>query len=251
MSPEVSVIMSVFNSAKYLAEAIESILNQSFIDFEFIIINDASTDDSLSIVEGYAKKDGRIILIDNKDNIGLTKSLNLGLRLAKGIYIARTDSDDVSLPGRLEKQYAFLKKNKGIFLVGSGALEIASDGRFIRRYPRITSPLLLKWRLPKKNNIYHPSIVFRNEGDNFYREKFVYSQDYDFFLCLLTKGKRLANMQDVLIAYRINPEAISRIKNAKQQLFAEKAQELYHQRMKYGRDEYDKFNPEEIISLNI
>jgi hypothetical protein len=93
--------------------------------------------------------------------------------------------------------------------------------------------------------------MFRNEGNNFYREKFYYSQDYDFYLEMLSEGKRLVNISDLLIKYRINPEAVSFSQRAKQTLFAEKAKEFYHQRLKYGKDEYDKFNPNEILDIDV
>ncbi len=93
--------------------------------------------------------------------------------------------------------------------------------------------------------------MFKNEKNNFYRKKFYYSQDYDFYLRMLSKGKRLINIPDLLIKYRINPEAVSFSQKAKQRLFAEKAKEFYYQRLKYGKDKYDEFNPNEILSINI
>ncbi|MCI0471302.1 MAG: glycosyltransferase, partial [Candidatus Aminicenantes bacterium] len=105
----ITVLMSVFNNAAYLREAIDSILNQTYTDFEFLIIDDASTDSSKEIISHY--HDTRIRLIENKRNIGLTKSLNKGLHKAKGEYIARMDADDISLPDRLAVQYAFLQEN--------------------------------------------------------------------------------------------------------------------------------------------
>ncbi|MDD4353774.1 MAG: glycosyltransferase family A protein, partial [Candidatus Nanoarchaeia archaeon] len=124
----ISVIMSAYNTERYIAEAIESILNQTFKDFEFIIIDDGSTDDSLKIIKRYVKKDRRIKLIHNKKNIGLTKSLNKGLKIAKGQYIARMDADDISLPQRFQIQYDFLEKNKDIFLIGTTAFLIDDKG---------------------------------------------------------------------------------------------------------------------------
>ena len=104
--------MSVYNGAKFLAEAIDSILAQTFTNFEFIIIDDASSDDSLHIINSY--KDARIVLIQNNKNIGLTKSLNIGIAKAKGKYIARMDADDISMPKRLEKQFDFMEEHPRI-----------------------------------------------------------------------------------------------------------------------------------------
>jgi len=115
--PKISVIMSVYNGEKYLREAIESILNQTFRDFEFIIINDGSTDKTSEILSSY--NDPRIVIINNKRNIGLTKSLNKGLKMVKGEYIARQDADDVSLPERLERMVNFLDMNRDVGLLGS------------------------------------------------------------------------------------------------------------------------------------
>ena len=149
-NPKVSVIMSVYNSDKFLSESIESILNQTFRDFEFIIINDCSTDKSLDIIKKYSKNDNRIVLIENENNIGLTKSLNKGVKIAKGNYIARIDADDTALNNRFEVQYNFLEKNKNIFLVGGGTYEIDYKGKIIRRFLRITNSYLLKKDLLKK-----------------------------------------------------------------------------------------------------
>ena len=250
-NPKISVIMSVYNGEKHVVESIQSILNQTFRDFEFIIVNDCSTDNSLHVIDGHAKQDDRIILIDNKMNLGLTKSLNLGLKEAKGKYIARIDADDVAMPNRLEIQYNYLENNRNIFLVGSGALKIDKNGNSINTHKRITNPIKVKKRLEQENCIYHPTILFRNEANNFYREHFVYSQDYDFYLMLLSNGKILINIQDVLIKYRINPNAISLTMTSKQKYFALKANEFYHQRLKYGTDEYDKFDPNDILSIDV
>ena len=115
--PKVTLLMSVFNGQSYLKEAIESILNQTFEDFEFLIINDASKDNSLRIIQSF--DDSRIKLVHNSDNIGLTKSLNKGIDLAKGEFIARMDCDDISLPERLSMQVSFIDKNPDIGILSS------------------------------------------------------------------------------------------------------------------------------------
>lgn len=248
---EISVIMSVYNSKRYLSESIESILNQTFKNFEFIIVDDGSTDDSLGIIKEFMKKDKRILLINNNSNIGLTKSLNKALKKAKGKYIARMDTDDVSMPERLEKQYNFLEKNEDVFLVGTGSINIDETGENTTTFNPIVSFEEIKKTLPYKNCIYHPSIMFRNEKGICYREKFVYSQDYDLYLRLLSNGKKLVNLPDKLIKYRCNPNAITQTKRGKQALFAEKAREFYFQRIKYGKDNYEEFNPREILDLDV
>ena len=115
--PTVTVLLSVYNGERYLRESIESILNQTFTDFEFLIINDGSTDDSRRIISSY--DDPRIQLIDNEQNIGLSQSLNKGLKLARGTYIARQDADDISEPERLAKQVSYMDRNPHIALLGS------------------------------------------------------------------------------------------------------------------------------------
>jgi len=233
---KISVIMATYNSEKFLNESIQSILSQTFRDFEFIIIDDCSTDYSLKIIKNYSHRDKRIFLIKNKLNLGRAKARNKGLKIADGEYIAILDSDDITLPERLEKQYNFLEKNKNIFLVGGGAYNIDEKGNIKSIKRPLTDQDLIKETLYHKNCIYHSTIMFKNEKNNFYRKKFYYSQDYDFYLRMLSKGKRLINIPDLLIKYRINPEAVSFSQKAKQRLFAEKAKEFYYQRLKYGKD---------------
>lgn len=243
--------MSIYNSEKFLDKSIQSILNQTFKNFEFIIINDCSTDNSLRIIKEYIKKDKRIKLIKNTENIGLTKSLNKGLRKAKGRYIARMDADDISLPERFQIQYDYLEQHPNIFLIGGGALNI-DEKEIIRTINKtITGSDLIKKNLYSKNCIYHPTIMFRNEKNIFYREKFKYAQDYDFYLMLLSKGKIFGNLREPLIKYRINSKAVSWYQKSKQRLFEIKAREFYHQRLKYDKDEYSKFNPKEILNLDV
>ncbi|MDD4156759.1 MAG: glycosyltransferase family 2 protein [Candidatus Cloacimonetes bacterium] len=242
--------MSVYNSENFLVETIESILNQTFRDFEFIIINDCSTDNSLQIIKEYSKKDGRIILINNKINLGLTKSLNIGIKKAKGKYIARIDGDDIALRERLKIQYDFLEKNMDIFLVGSGAYNVDEKGKVITINKPLTEVEDIEKKLLTQNCLYHPTIMFRNEGF-MYREKFTYTQDYDFYLNLLSNDKKISNIFEPLIKYRINPNAISWSKQSKQKYFELRANEFYHQRLKYGEDKYDRFDPNDILSIDV
>lgn len=249
-NPKISVIMSVYNSEKFLPEAIESILYQSFKDFEFIIINDASEDNSFNIIKNYAKEDRRIKVISNKENIGLTKSLNLGIEKAKGKYIARMDSDDISLPQRLEIQYNYLRKHPNIELLGSGILMIDSNGNKLIKVPGIKNKTKLYSRLEKKNCINHPVIIFQNNGHK-YREKFVYSQDYDLYLRLLTEDRDITCLSESLLKYRVNPEAISFSKRSKQTLFSKKANMFYFERVQKGVDSYNSFSPDEILNTKM
>ncbi len=249
-TPKISVVMSVYNSEKFLDAAIKSILEQSFKNFEFIIINDGSTDNSSEIIKKYIENDKKIVLINNKKNLGRAKSRNEGLKIARGKYVAILDSDDIALPERLGEQYNFLGKNREFFLVGSSAYNIDEQGGILTTHKSISNPSKVVNKLARRNCIYHSSVMYKNSKKYFYREKFPYSQDYDFYLRLLSDNKKLTNLKKPLIKYRINPEAISFSQRTKQKLFAEKAREFYHQRLKYGKDEYDKFDPNEILSIN-
>ncbi len=243
MKPKISILMAVFNCSATLKEAIDSILTQTFKDFEFIIINDGSTDDTLRIIEGY--EDIRIRLINNQKNLGLIKSLNKGLREVEGEYIARMDGDDISMPRRLNIQFNYLEKNREVFLLGSSALIIDENGRLIKKTKIITGRDL-STILPIRNSLIHPSIMFRNIPNLFYREKMLHCEDYDFYLRLVTEGRILKNLSDPLIKYRISSNSISRTKALLQRRLVEKAREFFFQRQKNGFDQYDEFDLEEF-----
>jgi glycosyltransferase involved in cell wall biosynthesis len=127
-NPKISVITAVYNGERFLVKTIESILNQTFKNFEYILINDCSKDKSLKIMKEYKKKDKRIVLINNKKNIGSASSRNLGLKMARGGYIAILDHDDLALPERLEKEQNYLEKNPDIFLVSGQSINIDEFG---------------------------------------------------------------------------------------------------------------------------
>lgn len=248
MSISVSVIMSVYNSEKFLKESVASILNQTFSDFEFIIIDDCSTDNSLTIIKAFAEKDSRIKIIRNSENIGLTKSLNKALSLAKGKYIARMDADDIALPERFEKQVAFLETHPSIFLLGTQVEYFNTDDNTRTYPPRATSQAQIEQLLRSNRNPFaHPSIMFRNEPGICYREKFVYAQDFDLYLNLLSQNKQLANLPQVLLRYRLQPGSVSFSRRAQQELFRQKAFDFFVQRQKNGHDNYARFDAASIL----
>lgn len=251
MKPKISVVLTIYNAEKYLFETIESILNQSFKDFELIAVNDKSTDNSLKIIRGLLKKDKRIILVNNRNNVGPTTSLNIGLNIAKGKYIAISDHDDISLPRRLETEYNFLEKNKDIFLVGSGAININEQGEELNMFLPIVDINKINKEMLCHNCFYHPTIMFRNEQEIKYREKIYYAHDLDFYLNLLSAKKKIINIPDILVKYRIHSGQLSVLKRAQQYLFAQKAKEFYHQRLRSGKDDYDSFDPTEILNFDI
>ena len=247
-NPKISVIMPVYNAEKYLDESVLSILNQTFTDFEFIIVNDCSTDNSLKIIKEYAKKDKRIKVINSKKNFGAAKSRNKGLKIANGKYIAIFDAGDISLKNRLELQYIFMERNKEIFLCGFSAIAIDEKGKKLGIFKKFNNPKKIKNKLLKGNPIVHSSVIFRNTNSYFYREKFESTEDYDLYLRILSKGKKITNMPDFLIKYRINQDSISFQKRFVQELFSEKIKKFYYERKKRGEDAYENFDATEILN---
>lgn len=208
---KVSVVMAVHNGERFLSEAIESILDQTFKDFEFIIIDDGSTDKTPKILEKYSKKDERIRLIA-QNNQGLTKSLNRGISKARGKYIARMDADDVSLPERLETQYEFMERNEEVVMCGTLAEEVDENGKKLsgKKAPKLyldslpTDPHEIRRAILRRNPFVHPSIMARRQAlikTGGYDESLAYSQDYDLYLRLIQKGQ-LANIPLKLIRFR-------------------------------------------------
>ncbi len=204
--------MSVYNGEKYVAEAINSIINQTFKDFEFIIIDDGSTDNSLIIVKTLSLLDERIRIIENYGNIGLAKSLNRGISLSRGKYIARMDADDISLPDRFEKQIAFLDNNPEIFALGGSVVYIDDEGRLgkLSAYP--LRPQQVKWLLFFGHHLAHPTSMFRRElflrTEIKYNENLKTTQDFDIWVQIAERFA-IANLPDVLLYYRDHKDNVS------------------------------------------
>jgi len=227
IKPLISVVMAVYNGEKYLQEAIESILNQSFKRFEFIIINDGSTDNSRKIIESY--KDDRIQLV-NQTNRGLPKALNIGIELAKGKYIARMDADDISYDNRLAIQYDFLEKNVKVVSVGSNADIIDMAGIYVYRTNLAISNDELKDGLPYQSPFVHPSVLMRRSTLielGLYPEVSV-AQDLFLFIKIREYGE-YANIAKPLIKYRLTPSASTRRSDATQELIRLGAENYYKQ----------------------
>ena len=202
MPLEVTVLMSVYNGEKYLQESIESILNQTFSDFEFLIINDGSTDSSRDIILSYF--DNRIKLIDNKENIGLSKSLNIGIHRAKGKYIARQDADDISHLERLEKEIHFLSSKPGYAAVGCSINIIDKKSKIKGSIQKPISNESIHNTLKQNNCIAHGSVLMKKRclfEVDLYDESLGAAQDYDLFMRLSEKYK-LANLPDLLYCWR-------------------------------------------------
>jgi glycosyltransferase involved in cell wall biosynthesis len=216
--PKVSVILCVYNGAQFLAEAIESVLKQTFTDFEFIILDDKSTDSSLHIISDFAHRDSRIKIIKNVQNIGLTKSLNIACRVANGQYLARIDADDVCLLERLVRQVAFLDANPNCALVGSWVEIIDEAGNILRTVKYPTGSKDLKKDLIKYNPFFHSSIIMSKDAFysiGLYNEEFRFAQDYELYF-RIAKKYDIANLPEVLISYRESKGTITSVKNRQQ-----------------------------------
>lgn len=201
-NPKVSVLLPVYNGSNYVNEAIASILNQSFTNFEFIIINDGSTDNSLEIINSF--DDSRIRLINNSINSGIVKSLNTGLDQAVGKYILRMDADDISLPKRIEKQVNFMDKNPGIGISGTQVLILEGLKKKIKSNPFI-NPEDIKANLLYKSSLAHPTVIMRksllDKHNLRYSEDYPYAEDYELWFRATQKFK-ITNMNQALLAYR-------------------------------------------------
>ncbi|PFG15092.1 glycosyltransferase family 2 protein [Bacillus sp. es.036] len=201
--PKVSVIMGVYNGARSINKAIESIINQTFTDYEFIICDDGSNDNSIELIQKFADRDGRIKLIQNRNNQGLAQTLNNCLNVATGEYIARMDDDDLSYPDRFAKQVAFLDSNPNYAIVGTSRNlfdESGIWGRSIKEGERTILDIFLG------RTFTHPSIMMRRKevltvgmyttGTDTER-----TEDYDLWCKMYEKGYKGYNLRDVLFEY--------------------------------------------------
>ncbi len=208
-TPLVTVLMPVYNGSRYLDEAIESILNQTFMDFEFLIIDDGSTDDSIKIIRSY--RDSRIRLVENENNLGQSTSLNKGINLALGEYIARMDQDDISLPERLEEQINYFKNHTDISVLGTWWKAI-EDGEGNKIYKELRLPedpdTCAFWMYFYGNQpIAHPCSMFKkNEIKELggYNEYYKVAQDLELWLRALLNKLKFANVPKFLFHYRLH-----------------------------------------------
>jgi glycosyltransferase involved in cell wall biosynthesis len=217
-TPAISVVMAVYNGGTFLKEAVESILGQTRTDFEFIIINDGSTDGSGEVVESYG--DPRIRLI-NASHVGLVKALNLGLSVSQGGYIARMDADDIARPERLAVQAEYLDAHPNIGVLCSDIATIDADGRTtgFQRQPGLTAELLRDGLLYRRliKPVIHPTIMMRREVPvqlGGYRA-FDSAEDHDFWLRTVDHFG-FARLEEIVLDYRIHPGGVSREKGSRQ-----------------------------------
>ncbi|MHC4616154.1 MAG: glycosyltransferase [Planctomycetota bacterium] len=223
--PKVSVLMAVYNCEKFIGRALESVYGQTYQNFEVVVVDDASTDGTSEILLNM--KDSRTVIYRNPENKGLTESLNIGLKLCRGEYIARMDADDVSLPTRFEKQVRFLDERPACLAVGSWCIRIDDSEKVCSKWQHPTSYEDIKKKLLVNNSIFHGTAMVRKEVINEaggYDEKYTYSQDYDLWLRLSELGE-IRNLGEYLYLSRVSPEGISATNKRLQDEYAELARQ--------------------------
>ena len=220
-NPKISILLSVFNGEKYICESINSILDQIYKNYELIIIDDGSTDNTIELIKSY--DDDRIIFLKNNINLGLTQSLNIGLDHCNGDYIARLDVGDIMAKKRLDKQLKYLELHSNIAVVGSYFTCIDDIGNKIGE---IKWPVGIKYNIFRsfygENPVGHPGVLMRKDvilklGK--YREKFDFSQDIDLWLRMYSMGYLIDNIPEKLTHYRVIKNSISTMYNSKQQFY--------------------------------
>ena len=210
-NPKISVVMSSYNRKDYVKEAIESILNQTYKDFEFIIIDDCSTDGTRDIIEKYAQNDKRIIFIKNDKNMDYNFNFRKGFEIAKGKYIARMDDDDISLPNRFEKQVEFMEQNPDITVLGTFIETFGNS--CAKSWVDESDSDVLNILMNFYNPMCHPSVMIRNsflkKHNLNYSPDALYAEEYDLWKNIIFKGGKLANLPEILVNYRTHDKQVS------------------------------------------
>jgi len=205
----VSILLPVYNCGRYLRDALESLLSQTFQDFELLAIDDGSADNTAEILHSY--QDRRLRVVHNERNLGLVKTLNRGLELAQGRYIARADADDIYLPERLEKQFSFIEQHPEFAAVGSWYLKIDPEGKRLGITKTPADPEAIRFRILTENSMAHPTMFFSREVANslggYSDLKLV--EDWDLWSRMLSSGYKIANIPEALVKYRVHSENIS------------------------------------------
>lgn len=250
--PRISVVMPVFNAEDYIHRAIESILNQTFKDFEFIIVNDASKDKSLQIIRSYARKDNRIRLVNNTHNLKIALTLNKGVSFARADLIARMDADDVSHPSRLEAQYLYLQKNPKVAIVGTNISIVDQDGKGVwkREYPARSNDL--KKVIFRYSPFAHPSVLFRKSVFNEfggYNPVMVPCEDIDLWFKIGSKYD-FGNIPKRLLKYTLSTSSGNRYDLRKTELLGFKIKITAIKNLGYKPNLYDLvYNVLQFLSL--
>lgn len=241
-----SIIMPIYNEKKeWIISSIESICNQTFEKFEFIIIIDnPENQEAIELLDYYAKCDKRIRYYINEENIGLVNTLNKGLALCSGEFIARMDADDIALPDRLKKQVEFLEINPDIGLVGSNWICIDENGQELFKHGKLATDFnFIKNNIKYNNMFLHPSWMFRRKiiEEGLTYRNIDFCEDYDFITLLITNNIRISNINEYLMKYRIRSSSISVSKSFEQYINSCKVIEFMRQRIKSNDDRFDEY----------
>lgn len=250
---QISVIMACYNTQEFLSESIESILNQTFRDFELIIIDDKSNDNSLGIAKKYAGNDSRIKIIENETNSWAAFSRNQWLKVARWKYIAILDSDDIAISTRLEKQYNYLETHPSIYCIwwSFQYIDETSDKKhkfFIDISFNIlenSSDYIIKY----VHKIHTPTIMFRNEWKYFYREKLPVAEDRDLWLNMLTDRKIIKIFPEILNYYRMRSNSLMNSKKYNTIKYFLIVDNFFLERIRNGIDNYANFDFSVIQSI--
>ncbi|MBS1966366.1 MAG: glycosyltransferase [Chloroflexi bacterium SZAS-1] len=215
--PAVTVLMPVYNAAAYLAAALDSVLKQTFADFELLAIDDGSTDDSGALLASYAARDARLRVVPGERNLGLIARLNQGLELARGRYIARMDGDDLCLPTRLARQVALLDAQPNVALCGSWVQTFGDAATRIERYP--SDDAGIRCELLFRNVLAHPATMLRRaciiRHALWYDPTFIHAEDYALWIQIANYGQ-IVNIPEVLVHYRIHAAQVGTRERAAQ-----------------------------------
>lgn len=246
-TPTISIVMPAYNISGYISESIKSVLNQTFCDFELIVVDDGSTDNTKDVVKAF--EDERIILIENPHDF--IRSYNSGIRAAKGEYIVRMDADDIMLPHRLQVQLEYMENNPGIDVCGSWMETFGATQRLVKtpvEHDKIAAYLL------RGNPLNHPTTILRKKSllscgmyPNLYKSSFIFAEDYKLWVDLIRKGLYFANIPEVLLYYRISDKQASVRHHKKQMKNTFRIQQQYTEYVsslivKANPNLYDYFN---------
>ncbi len=243
LEPLISVIIPVYNREEFINESIDSILNQTYQNFELIIVDDCSTDHTSEIIRNYSKKENRIKILTNEKNLGATSAFNRGLSFSKGKYIARMDSDDISLPKRFEKQINLFNNWTQLDVLGTGAILIDEVGNVIGKKKFPSNYHKIKKIIEKGVPVFDPSVMIKSDilkKIGGFDNRMAPADDYHLWLILFKNKKIISNLDEYLIKYRKHKTNLSLTEIEKQLEKSFLAKKIYFS--DYSTDQYLKYN---------